>query len=250
VTYTYRTAIDAFDDIPKLDAVDYAIGTNELRYGLMQRLYAKRPGASGKLEPYEFFNWRLGQTYYGNVDANLGEFDPYYSNFTGEPARRSPLQSRMRFMPTRGFGSSFNFEYDTEKREMRSLGLDASADYARASLRAAWSRSRPATERQRRQRGQRDYLSGNGRLQLVPKRFTVEGSVEYDLIAKIMYQSTARARYDVQCCGFMVEVIKYNYNLESDRKIHFSISLANIGSVGNFMGQDEANRNNSPFGGR
>jgi LPS-assembly protein len=250
VTYTYRSAIDAFDEIPKLDQVDYAVGTNELRYGLMQRLYAKRPGASGKLEPYEFFNWRLSQTYYGNVDANLGEFDPYYSNFTGEPARFSFLQSRMRFIPTREFGSSFNFEYDVEKREMRSLGLDASADYSRASLRAAWSRSRPATEKARRQRGQRDYLSGTGRLQIVPRRFTVEGGVEYDLLTKTMYQSTARARYDVQCCGFMVEVIKYNYNLESDRKIHFAISLANVGSVGNgFMGQDEANRS-GPFGGR
>jgi lipopolysaccharide assembly outer membrane protein LptD (OstA) len=153
-------------------------------------------------------------------------------------------------MPTRGFGSSFNVEYDTQKHELRSLALDASADYSRASMRAAWSRSRPATARARQQRGQRDYLSGNGRLQLVPNRFTVEGSVEYDLITKTMYQSTARARYDVQCCGFMVEVIKYNYNLQADRKIHFSISLANIGSVGNFMGQDEANRNNSPFGGR
>lgn len=138
MTYTYRTAVDVFDNIPKLDPVDYALGTNELRYGLMQRLYAKRPGASGKLEPYEFFNWRVSQTYYGDIDANLGEFDSYYSNFTGEPSRLSPLQSRMRFMPTRGFGSSFNLEYDVEKREMRSLGLDASADYSRASFRAAW----------------------------------------------------------------------------------------------------------------
>ena len=40
------------------------------------------------------------------------------------------------------------------------------------------------TEKARRQRGQRDYLSGTGRLQIVPRRFTVEGGVEYDLLTK------------------------------------------------------------------
>ena len=45
-------------------------------------------------------------------------------------------------------------------------------------------------------------------------------------------------RYDVQCCGFMAEVIQSDYNAKQERQFRFAIELANIGSIGNFMGTD------------
>ena len=63
VTYTYRSKFEEFDVIPRFDYLDFFPGTNEVRYGLINQIYAKRRGRSGKLEPYELFTWRLGQTY-------------------------------------------------------------------------------------------------------------------------------------------------------------------------------------------
>ena len=45
-----------------------------------------------------------------------------------------------------------------------------------------------------------------------------------------------RLRYDVQCCGFVAEVIQHRLQPREERQFRFSIELANIGSIGNFMG--------------
>ena len=55
---------------------------------------------------------------------------------------------------------------------------------------------------------------------------------------KNLVQATARLRYDVQCCGFTVEMIQSDYNVDKERQFRFSIQLANIGSIGSFGGQD------------
>jgi hypothetical protein len=69
----------------------------------------------------------------------------------------------------------------------------------------------------------------------------VEGRGDYNLIDKKLIQVTGRARYDVQCCGFMVEVIQSDFGFrEKERQFRFSIELANIGSMGNFMGQNQS----------
>ena len=88
-------------------------------------------------------------------------------------------------------------------------------------------------------------MRGSGRLQIVPGKLTAAGSADYDVISKTMVQSTARLRYDVQCCGFVAEMINSKYNVKN-KQFRFAIELANIGSIGNFMGQ-EANASNRGF---
>ena len=103
VTWTYRSKVEEFDSIPKFDDIDQILGTNQVDYALVQRLYAKRPGASGKPEAYEFLNWRVAQTYYVDIADGQNEFDPNYSSAVfgpgGVPAHYSPLQSRLRLRP-------------------------------------------------------------------------------------------------------------------------------------------------------
>ena len=124
VTWTYRSKVEEFDSIPKFDHIDRILGTNEIHYALVQRLYAKRPGASGKPEAYEFLNWRVAQTYYVDIAEGQNEFDPNYSSAVfgpgGVPAHYSPLQSRLRLRPTPRLHSNFDLEYDVNFKMMRS----------------------------------------------------------------------------------------------------------------------------------
>ena len=77
--------VDDFNSIPKFDGNDYFLGTNQINYALVQRLLAKRPGPSGKLEPYEFLTWR--------ADADLLRAD-----------RRRPEQLRPQLLVLRASG--------------------------------------------------------------------------------------------------------------------------------------------------
>jgi len=244
VTWTYRKGVgEEFGALPKFDGHDYVVDTNELRYSLVQRLYAKRPGRGGKPEPHEFFNWRVSQTYYGRVEAS--EFDPNYSNLTfgitADQSQFSPIRSQMRFRPTQSFHSNFTLQYDVKFDQIRNLDLSAGADYPRFGFDAGWSRAHRLTNNVANRRKTVDTVRGSTRFSVVPGRFAVEGRGDYNLIDKKLIQVTGRARYDVQCCGFMVEFIQSDFGFrEKERQFRFSIELANIGSMGNFMGQNQS----------
>jgi hypothetical protein len=242
VTWTYRSKVEDFDSIPRFDYLDQVLGTNEVSYALVQRLYAKRPGAAGKPEAYEFLNWRVAQTYYVDIAEGQNEFDPNYSSAVfgpdGLPAHYSPLQSRLRLRPTPRLQSNFDLEYDVNFRMMRTLGLSMNARYDIGELQLGWSRSKRVAVDAEDRVLQRDTVRGSGRFQVLPRRLTLEGSLDYDLLAKNLVQATARMRYDVQCCGLVAEMIQSDYNAKQERQFRFAIELANIGSIGNFMGAD------------
>jgi LPS-assembly protein len=237
VNWTYRSKVEEFAQIPRFDYYDVILGTNQVNYALVQRFYAKRLGRSGKLEPYEFFNWRVGQTYYVDIANGQNEFDPNYSSAafdaTGKPSHLSPIQSRMRFRPTTAFSTNFDIEYDVNFHTVKSLGLSTNYNGSRLVTQAAWSRGKRLAP------GQtlvpRDTIRGSAAFFLLPRRLTLQGSAAYDLFNKEMVQSTARLRYDVQCCGFIVETLQSRFR--QDRQYRFSIELANIGSIGSFMGE-------------
>ena len=252
VRWTYRSRVDDFDLIPKFDGEDYYLGTNEVNYGIVQRFYAKRPGRSGRLEPYEFLTWRVSQTYYVQIGSSQNEFDPNYSSAAfgvgGLPDHNSPVQSRLRFRPTRQVASNFDLEYDVNFKVIRALGISGTIDYERLQLRGGWSRARRLAVMPENRILVRDTLRASSRIQLVPRRLTVEGSVDWDVLRKNLVQTMGRVRYDVQCCGFSAEVIQSDFNIKQDRQFRFSIDLANIGSIGNFMG-DDANQGRVGFAG-
>jgi LPS-assembly protein len=249
VVWTYRTHIDDFNAIPGFDGHDRITGTNQVRYGLVQRLYAKRMGATGKPEPYEFFNWRVGQTYYVQIGASA--FDPNYSSSfftaTGEPSHFSPLQSSMVFRPTLRVSNNFDLEYDTNLLIFRRVSLGTSVSYPRFMLQGTYSRSRRAALNPENRDLNYHTFRGGSRVVLWPEKLAVDGSADFDFLRqnpaqKMLIQATARLRYDVQCCGFQVEMIQSNYIDPPDRKFRFSIELANIGSMGNFLGGPEERR--------
>jgi hypothetical protein len=204
--------------------------------------------AGGKEQPYEFLTWRVGQTYY--EDPASREFDHAYSSngFASEGASHlSPLQSQLDFQPSPRFRTNFDLEYDLNDGVLRSLSLGANLVGERASLQASWSRSESFL-RNERTIPARSSVRGTGRLDLLPRRLRLEVQGNYDFVLRRMLQSSSRLRYDVQCCGFLAEVIRYDFNERIEQQFRFSIELANIGSFGNFNGDERGQQQARGFG--
>jgi hypothetical protein len=240
VSWTYRTRVEDFNSIPKFDGDDYYLGTNQIAYSLVQRFYSKRSGPSGKAQPYEFFLWRLMQTYYVQIDDGQSNFDPNYSSSAFgpgfKPEHLSPLMSRMRLRPTPAFALDFNVEYDVNFKQVRRTSVVGNIDTPRLLLNAGWSRSVRLAEDPAERLVGAHSLRGSAVIDLVPKRLSLEGSVDYDLQNDLLWQMRGQLRYAVQCCGFVVEHIRYNWNGRDEVQWRFNLELANIGSIGNFMG--------------
>jgi LPS-assembly protein len=248
ITWTYRTRVDDFDFIPKFDFNDQMLGTNQIDYALVNTLYAKRPtGTPGKTAAYQFLIWRLMQSYYVQIADNQAEYDPNYTTAYyapgGEPSHISPLQSRFRVRPTRESSGNFDVEYDLNFKQMRSLSLYANVTPTSwFTVNAGWYVAKDVRRRVERRTTFRDSLRGQVGLRL-PLGFMLDGVADYDRLRKQMLMSQARLRLQAQCCGFSIELIRFQYNTRQERQFRFSIDLAGIGSIGNFMGQDAALRN-------
>ncbi len=241
-----RTPVDQYEAIPKFDEVDYQfLGTNQVQYALVNRIYVKRPSpGGGKPSTWELFNWRIQQTYYVNIGEGQNEFDPNYLTAFfgpgGEPAHYSPLQTRLRVRPTEALSADFNYEYDVNFKQTRSLGASLRWSGPRGLLNTSWYRYNRVARRVENRVALADTIRGNARLEVLPGRLSMEGGADYDLRQDKFLSARGRLRYDVQCCGFIGEVVQYNYNRRQERQIRFSIELANVGSVGNFQGEENA----------
>jgi lipopolysaccharide assembly outer membrane protein LptD (OstA) len=246
VSWTYRTRVEDFNSIPKFDGDDYFLGTDQIAYSLVQRFYAKRRGPTGKALPYEFFLWRLMQTYYVQIADGQNNFDPNYSSSAFgpgfKPEHLSPLMSRMRFRPTPAYSIDFNVEYDVNFKQVRRTSVTGSLNLPRAAVAGGWSRSYRLSEDPAQRIVGSHTLRGNASMEVVPKRLFLEGSADYDVVNDILWQARGQLRYAVQCCGFVVEYIRYNWNGRDEKQWRFNLELANIGSMGNFLGADTGNR--------
>jgi lipopolysaccharide assembly outer membrane protein LptD (OstA) len=242
IDWSYRTAIDNFNAIPKFDGIDQELGTNQVDYALVQRLLAKRPGAGGKPQTWEVLSWRVGQTYYVQINNAQNEFDPNYSSSAfgpgGLPDHNSPLQSQLRIRPTPALAGTFNFEYDVNFKELRTLGFSLNLSGRVGALTANWSRARKLAELASDRILTRDFVRGTAAWHVLPDRLTLDGGVDYDMLNKNVVQSRERVRWDVQCCGFVLQGIQYNFNSRKDHQIRFSVELAGIGNIGSFLGEN------------
>ena len=249
--YTYRSKVQSFAQIPSFDFNDQYPGTNQLLYGLTNRIYAKRMGAAGKLVTHELLSWRLSQTYYFDIGQNQGNFDPnYYSAVFargpgGVPSHKSPIQSNISLRPTLSSSLNFGTEYNPNYKQFTSLSLNGRINQPRVVLQGGWSKVVNQTVVAADRKAFVNTVRSSGKLVLWPERLTVEGSLTYDLLQKRMLQSTSRVRFGIQCCGFAVEQVSYNTRYRQEKKTTFQIELAGIGSIGNFLGDNPANQNNA-----
>jgi LPS-assembly protein len=242
VSWTYRTRVEDFNSIPKFDGHDYFLGTNQIAYSLVQRFYAKRlgPAGKGKPQPYEFFNWRLTQTYYVQIADGQSNFDPNYSSSVFGPGLKpehlSPLMSRMRLKPSSQFSVDFNLEYDVNFKQVRRQSFIGTLNTPRVSLNGGWSRAVSLAEDPSQRLVRAHTLRGSASLEVFPRRLFLEGSADYDLFNHILWQTRGQVRYAVQCCGFAVEYVQYDWNGRNEKQWRFNLELANVGSIGNFNG--------------
>ncbi len=245
ITWTYRTRVEDFGAIPRFDGLDSSfLGTNEFRWALAQRFFAKRRQGTGKPSAYEFLSWRLMQTYYVRINEGQANYDPNYSSSFYGPGGTSehlgPVFSRLRLRPTQDVSLDSTLEYDVNFKQIRRVSVNANITRPGFMLRGNWSRSLSQNVDPAQRQVVGDTLRGRTAFDLVPQRLSFEGSADYNLLYHTLYRMRAQLRLSVQCCGFTVEHIRYNYAGRTEPQWRFSLELANVGSIGNFMGTDFA----------
>ncbi|WP_263373571.1 LPS-assembly protein LptD [Granulicella aggregans] len=164
-TYRFVGGINDFSHILRFDDVDVASNTNDLEYGVTQRLFLhpKKPRpcklaemadstdaddapddepngkpAPPKCSTREFFSWRVGQkaffnqSFGGALQNGRRNILDTTLNFSGiafltGPRSVSPVISRLRVRPNEVFDLEWNFDYDTVQGRFTSNNVFADA---------------------------------------------------------------------------------------------------------------------------
>jgi len=236
------TTIDNYDQIVKIDGIDYTVGgTTRVNYGLTNRLLARR-SENGRRVPRDFVVVRLQQSYYTNQRAS--QWDSAYStSFLGRPPSNfSPLQLDVRVSPLARVAGRFAMEYDTQVGELQSVGangsvgvgewLQASGGWSQRRFTASWDRF-----------SLDNYVNASTTLRTPGNRVGGTYSFNYDIGRKAFLQSRVVGYYNAQCCGIAVEFQTRNYPqisayfpVPQDRRFNISVTLAGLGTFSNLFG--------------
>ena len=244
--YEYVTGVNpaVFQKIIPFDATDIVSDTNQITYGLTNRLYKK----DKKGDVREVFTWRLRQARYfdpsfggtvvagqRNVVLPVELLTPY--TFLDGPRSYSPIVSSLSFNLYSFFGISYDTSYDprhhrfdnqtfwgtiqhskyffnlgdtaitTNQLLLQPDGLPLFPTTNQAFIKAGWG----STNR---------------------KGFNASAQVSYDLTNHEVTLSTYELSYNTNCCGFSMELRRINNVVRDDNQYLFSFSVANVGSIG------------------
>jgi LPS-assembly protein len=271
-TYRYVTGVNNFLNILRFDDVDVVSDTNEVQYGVTQRLFL-RPLKSKPCTPIdplaiatvidadpqtnyttcssrEWISWRLTQKYFfdpnfgGAVINNRRNIFTTTLNLSGiafltEPRNISPLVSRLRIRTSDNTDLEWDFDLDTGAKKFTSNNVFA--DVHKGNAFAALSYARLNAPGRFYTQGVSSSVSNFSQLRILlgygnptKRGLGVAANVGLDLILDSVQYGALQSSYNWDCCGFSFEYRKYDLgSVRNENAYRFNFTLANIGTAGN-----------------
>jgi LPS-assembly protein len=244
LTYRYVTGISDFSQFIRFDSDATLTNTNEIEYGLTQRLWMK----TGEDQPEELASWRLVQKRYfnptfsgaifngqRNVFEALDSITPFA--FALGPRNSSPLVSDFKITPAGRFDTEQLLEYDPQLHKITAIGtLGKIKPYRQFFATVAHYRLQadpilqPLSHQVR-------VLVGYG--SETRKGFNFTTGLSYDFTNSALQNQLAQISYNGKCCGIAVGYQRIELGqVRTDNRFRVAFIIANIGSFGNLRHQE------------
>ncbi|MFB3815683.1 MAG: LPS-assembly protein LptD [Terriglobales bacterium] len=266
-TYRYATGVENFASILRFDERDILSNTNEIEYGLINRLFGKKLGAECQqaaetedtrrgCAASEFLSWEIAQKYFidptfgGALVAGRRNVFTTTVNFTGiafltEARNFSPIISRLR-MRGPGTDVEWQLDYDTKKGRINAstafvtyhLFGDVNVGGAHAYLQTpgeivAGTQTLPSPSKFNQFRILASYGHPNKR------GFAAAATVGADANLGFLQYSAVQTTYNWDCCGVTFEYRRFALGpVRNENQFRFALSLANVGTFGTLKRQE------------
>jgi LPS-assembly protein len=259
ITYHYVGGVNNFADFIRFDSDATLTDTNEVEYGLTQRLFRK----TGDDQPQEFITWSILQKHYfdptfggaivdgqRNVFEALDSISPFA--FAFGPRNWSPIVSNFKVTPGGPYDLEQILEYDPQIQRLTTVGtLLKVRPYSEFFSTIAFFRlndnpvaadlpnppppnfvpfNQPLSSQVR-------ALLGYGNL--TRRGFNFATGISYDFTNKILQNQLVQISYNGSCCGLALEYRRINLGqVRTENRFTATFIIANIGSFGNLRRHD------------
>jgi LPS-assembly protein len=250
-SFIYRnvTGINNFARLIRFDSDSTLTNTNEVAYGVTQRLWVK----DGEDQPQELISWRLVQKHFfdptfggalvpgaRNVFQTLDEVSPFA--FADGPRNWSPIVSDIKVTP----GGPLDFEqilvYDTQRGsrgQLTTIGTLAKIKpYKEFFFTIADFRLDANPLVLQPKSNQIRTLIGYG--SETRKGFNVTTGISYDITNNALQNQLVQLSYNGNCCGLAVEYRRIALGqVRTDNQFRVAFIIANIGTFGNLRHREK-----------
>jgi LPS-assembly protein len=245
ITYRYVTGVNNFADFIRFDSDATLTDTNEVEYGITQRLYRK----DGEEQPVELISWSIVQKHYfdptfggaivfgdRNVFQALNSITPFA--FALGPVNWSPIVSDFKVTP----GGRYDFEeildYDPTLQKLSTIGtLIKVKPYSNFFATIAHFRL-DASNILQPLSNQVRMLVGYGAENR--KGFNFTTGLSYDFEHNQLQSQIVQATYNGGCCGLSVEYRRLALGeIRTENQFRVAFIIANIGNFGNLRRQEK-----------
>ncbi len=246
--YRVVTGINNFPRLIRFDADSTLTDTNEISYGITQRLWVKE----GDDQPQELISWRLSQKHFfdptfggalvpgvRNVFQTLDEISPFA--FADGPRNWSPLISDFKVTPGGPLDFEQILEYDTQRGsagQLTTIGTLAKIKpYKEFFFTVADFRLDANPLVLQPKSNQIRTLVGYGAE--TRKGFNFTTGISYDLTNDSLQNQLVQISYNGSCCGLALEYRRIALGqVRTDNQFRVAFIIANIGTFGNLRHQE------------
>lgn len=243
-TYRYVSGINDFERFIRFDADATISNTNEVEYGVTQRLFVK----NGDDQPAEFLSWSVVQKHYfdptfggalfdgqRNVLQALNSITPFA--FATGPRDWSPIVSDFKITPGGKYDAEQIIEYDPQLNKIVAEGtLLKVKPYSQffATVAHFHIQDDPVLQPLS---NQIRALVGYGAFNR--KGFNFTGGVSYDIQNTALQNQIAQVTYNGNCCGMSFEYRRIALGqVRTENQFRVAFTIANIGTFGNLRRQE------------
>ncbi|MFZ0630655.1 MAG: LPS assembly protein LptD [Acidobacteriaceae bacterium] len=269
VSYRYVTGINNFRQILRFDQTDVASNTNELEYGLTQRLFLRHlpphpckgdealgPDVLCGGGSRDWLTWRVAQKYYFEPDFDhaitRGTPNPLDTtlDFTGidfltEPRHTTPVISRLRLRTSGTTDGEWDLDYDVKEGKITSSNLfagyrtglwklqfgDAYMNVPLGYTPLTTAKSPPQSPNAPTQYNQIHLLATHGAANHLGLS---EGlNTTYDLVHQQLQFGAAQVQYNWDCCGIDFQYRRFSLgSIRDDTEYFWTFNFAGMSNVG------------------
>ena len=241
-TYEYVTGIGQdFNKVIRFDQTDLLSNTNQVTFSLTNRLYAKRGD-----DVSEIFSWELsGARYFdptfggaiipGQRNVLLSQIELTPFAFLDGPRTYSPIVSALRASPKWNIAFEWRTDYDPARHGI--VASSASADWRKGAFFVSVGQTEvhsdtvllPSENQTRASVG----LGNSTR-----RGWNAAFVAVYDNKVGILDFAIVQATYNTDCCGFSVQLVRYDFGTRDETQYRFAFAVANLGSFGTLKKQE------------
>ena len=230
IDYSYVSHVATPERIPEYDEVDLALGTNQIRYAIVNRLLA-RASDPKKGNAAEIASLEIAQTRYFTLPQNLFQDSSTFS----QPivSKTGPVEATLRVAPGPSFHLDGRLSYDATATQVTGTSLSAAYTWKTSFLNATWFASRPVLTAPL-PAGSPSPDSDQFRLAAgvdISRAFRIDTQLNYDARQKRLLEDRSLLTFRASCFSVFLEVRQLRLPPTPRRDIRFVINLKDIGTL-------------------